>query len=174
MELETGATVGFEALTRFHDGTRPEVRLAEAGGMGLGPDFELTTIRAALDGGHDWRLTRSFRSTCLPASSCNGDRRFRQLIKRSTRPLVLELTEHVPIDDYRLVRNALAKLGDVGLAVDDAGAGYASLRHIHELGPAWVKLDMTLVRAIDADPLLESLVAGLAHFRPTQRVAIDR
>ncbi len=164
VELATGATVGFEALTRFADGTRPEVRLAEAVEMGMGTDFELATIRAALDGGD--RLPRGvFLSINLsPAFVLHGDRRFRQLVRQSTRPLVLELTEHVPIDDYRLVRNALAKLGDVGLAVDDAGPGYASLRHILELRPTYAKLDISLVHGIDRDDLRQSLAAGLQYF----------
>jgi EAL domain-containing protein (putative c-di-GMP-specific phosphodiesterase class I) len=49
------------------------------------------------------------------------------------------------------------------LAVDDAGAGYASLRHIIELRPRFVKLDMGLVRGIEGDPVRRSLVAGLEH-----------
>jgi EAL domain-containing protein (putative c-di-GMP-specific phosphodiesterase class I) len=45
--------------------------------------------------------------------------------------VVLEITEHVAIPDYTALRAAIAELGDtVRLAVDDAGAGYASLRHI--------------------------------------------
>jgi EAL domain-containing protein (putative c-di-GMP-specific phosphodiesterase class I) len=38
------------------------------------------------------------------------------------------------------------------------------MRHILELSPAWVKLDMSLARNIDADPLRQALIAGLAHF----------
>ena len=51
VDLESGATVGFEALTRFHDGTRPDVRFAEALQGGLGTEYELATIRAALEFG---------------------------------------------------------------------------------------------------------------------------
>ena len=49
---------------------------------------------------------------------------------------VVELTEHDPIDDYPLARSTLASLGaEVRLAVDDAGAGFASLRHVVEMHP---------------------------------------
>ena len=163
VELATSSIVGFEALTRFHDGTRPDLRFAEAIRMGLGPAFELATIRAALDGAA--RLPDGFLSLNLsPGFVLRGDRRFRELVKGSRRRLVLELTEHVPIDDYRLVRNALAKLGDVGIAVDDAGAGYASFRHILELRPNYAKLDLSLVRGIDGDDLRQALAAGLQYF----------
>jgi EAL domain-containing protein (putative c-di-GMP-specific phosphodiesterase class I)/DNA-binding response OmpR family regulator len=164
VELESGAIVGFEALTRFHDGTQPDVRFAEALRGGLGTDYELATIRAALDGGARLPPQVFMSINVSPEFVMQSDRRFREMLKGSTRPLVLELTEHVAIDDYQLVRTALAKLGDVGLAVDDAGAGYASLRHILELRPAYAKLDISLVRGIDGDDLRQALAAGLQYF----------
>ncbi len=58
----------------------------------------------------------------------------------------------------------------VRLAVDDAGAGFSSLRHILELRPAFVKLDISLVRDIDSDPAKQALVAGMRFFaRMTNR-----
>ena len=164
MKLETRAIVGFEALTRFDDGARPDVRFAEAAGAARGLDFELATLRAAVADGARLPGDVFLSINVSPQFVLHGDRRLRQLIKGSTRPLVLELTEHVPIDDYRLVRNALAKLGDVGLAVDDAGSGYASLRHILELRPTYVKLDISLVRGIDGDDVRQALAAGLQYF----------
>ena len=54
--------------------------------------------------------------------------------------------------------------------MDDAGAGFASLRHILELRPAFVKLDVSLIRGLDADPAKRALVAGMRYFaRSTQR-----
>ena len=164
VELETNTIVGFEALTRFDDGTRPDVRFAEAAEVGLGSDFELATIRAALEGGAQLPDDVFLSLNVSPGFVLHGDRRFRRLVKGSTRPLVLELTEHAPIDDYRVIRDALLRLGDVGLAVDDAGAGYSSLRHILELRPTYAKLDISLVRGIDGDDLRQALAAGLQYF----------
>ena len=48
VDVETQAIVGFEALTRFDDGTRPDVRFAEAGRVDLGPTFELEAVRLAI------------------------------------------------------------------------------------------------------------------------------
>lgn len=48
--------------------------------------------------------------------------------------------------------------------MDDAGAGYASFRHILNLGPDRIKLDMSLTRDIDADPARRALAAALIHF----------
>jgi EAL domain-containing protein (putative c-di-GMP-specific phosphodiesterase class I) len=79
--------------------------------------------------------------------------------------LIVELTEHERIDDYVAVGSALDRLGpNVKLAIDDAGSGYASLRHILALQPAYVKLDIEWVSGIDRDPVRRALVTGLAYF----------
>ena len=50
--------------------------------------------------------------------------------------MVLEVTEHVAIENYAAIRAAVSSIGaDVRIAVDDAGAGFASFRHILELRP---------------------------------------
>lgn len=164
VDLESRATVGFEALTRFDDGTPPDIRFEEAEAGGLGTDFELATIRSAIDGAARLPAGAFLSINVSPGFVLEADQRFRRLVGGSARPLVLELTEHVPIDDYQRVRAALAKLGAVGLAVDDAGAGYASLRHILELRPTYAKLDISLVRRIDDDDLRQALAAGLQYF----------
>jgi EAL domain-containing protein (putative c-di-GMP-specific phosphodiesterase class I) len=56
--------------------------------------------------------------------------------------------------------------------VDDAGASFASLRHILELDPAFVKLDISLIRGIDRDPAKQGLVAGMRHFARTTKCRI--
>jgi EAL domain-containing protein (putative c-di-GMP-specific phosphodiesterase class I) len=89
------------------------------------------------------------------------------------RPIVLEITEQVAIADYGATRNGLAALGpNVRLAVDDAGAGYASMRHILELAPDLVKLDISLVRHIVADPARQALIAGMGYFAVKRRMRL--
>ena len=88
-----------------------------------------------------------------------------QLLKSSAGGVVLEITEHVDVQDYPALRRAFVALGgEVRFAVDDAGAGFASLRHILELAPSHVKLDRALVARIDDDPARQALVTGLVHF----------
>lgn len=63
------------------------------------------------------------------------------------------------------IEAAVAAIGEhVMLAVDDAGAGFASLRHILELRPTFAKLDISLVRGIDMDEMRQSLAAGLNYY----------
>lgn len=84
--------------------------------------------------------------------------------------IVLELTEHEEIADYDLLNARLKPLRDSGmrLAIDDAGAGYASMRHILLLSPDMLKLDMSLIRDIDQDRDKQSLVAALRGFAEVQ------
>jgi EAL domain-containing protein (putative c-di-GMP-specific phosphodiesterase class I) len=87
------------------------------------------------------------------------------LIEGVTRHIVLEVTEHAEIPDYPMFRDAVAKLGGAPeLAVDDAGAGFASLRHILELRPAFIKLDRSLVADLESDPARQAMIVGLSHF----------
>jgi EAL domain-containing protein (putative c-di-GMP-specific phosphodiesterase class I) len=94
--------------------------------------------------------------------------RLQGLLPRLPRQLVLEITEHAAITDYAAFRGAVMLLdGRVRIAVDDAGAGFASLRHVVELGPWLVKLDRSLVAGIDSDAARQAVVAGMVHFAET-------
>jgi EAL domain-containing protein (putative c-di-GMP-specific phosphodiesterase class I) len=80
--------------------------------------------------------------------------------------IVVELTEHAPVADYDELRESLSGLRDRGvrLAIDDAGAGFASLRHIVRLDPDMIKLDITLTRRIERDPVRQALAVALVSF----------
>lgn len=163
--VETRAIVGYEALTRFDDGTRPDIRFAEAARAGLGPAFELAAMSMAVEGLD--RLGPGFISLNLsPGSVIDRLDEVREIVRTSSnRTTVIELTEHATVDDYGELRAALGSLGpNVEVAVDDAGAGFASMRHILELRPSFAKLDISLVRGIDEDDLRQGLAAGLNYF----------
>lgn len=80
--------------------------------------------------------------------------------------ITLEITEHAIIEDYTALTNALAPLRQQGmrLAVDDAGAGYSSMKHILQLQPDLIKLDMSLTRGIHQDRNRRALAKGLVGF----------
>jgi EAL domain-containing protein (putative c-di-GMP-specific phosphodiesterase class I) len=80
--------------------------------------------------------------------------------------IVVELTEQAPIESYRALEPDLEALRAAGalLAVDDAGAGYAGLRHVLALRPAIVKLDASLVTGLDSDRAKRSLIELVATF----------
>ena len=80
--------------------------------------------------------------------------------------LVIEVTEEEAVADYGALRAAIAPYLARGarLAVDDAGAGYASMRHVTELRPAFLKLDALLVRGLGDDAARQALVDALVGF----------
>jgi EAL domain-containing protein (putative c-di-GMP-specific phosphodiesterase class I) len=164
VSLGSGEVVGYEALTRFVDGTPPNVRFARAAAVGVGFEFELAAIDAAITDAPPINTDGFLSLNVSPGLVTKAGKQLKRVLARRRGRIVLELTEHAPIENYEAFLWAVKRLGDVEVAVDDAGAGYASLHHILELGPAWVKLDITLVRGIDMDPLRQALVAGLAHF----------
>jgi len=64
------------------------------------------------------------------------------------------------IDGFRQKLSVLRELG-FRIAVDDLGVGYAGLNSIAMLEPEFIKLDMTLVRKIDEQPVKQKLVSSL-------------
>ena len=164
VDLARDAVVGYEALTRFVDGMSPEVRFGEAHAVGLGAELEVATLRAAFAATKGLAREAWLNINVSPALIVAGEP-LRTLVRGSRRRVVLEVTEHVAIADYARFRAALAELGpNVRLAVDDAGAGFASLRHILELRPAFVKLDRWLVAGVEADEARKAMIVGLLHF----------
>jgi EAL domain-containing protein (putative c-di-GMP-specific phosphodiesterase class I)/DNA-binding response OmpR family regulator len=164
VDLATGSVVGFEALTRFADGTRPDRRFADAAAVGLGQELESATLNAAMKASDALPAEAWLSLNISPEFLLDGSR-LRTVTADARRPLVLEITEHVVIEDYAAFRASVAELGaEFRYAVDDAGAGFSSFRHILELRPDFVKLDLALVRDIDADEIRQALVAGIVYF----------
>ena len=83
-----------------------------------------------------------------------------------SRRVVVELTEQVKVDDYSRLSYTLRQLRLMGvrLAIDDTGAGFASLAHILKLTPDIIKLDRELTSGIDHDPVRSALAAALVTF----------
>jgi EAL domain-containing protein (putative c-di-GMP-specific phosphodiesterase class I) len=52
----------------------------------------------------------------------------------------------------------------VKIAVDDAGSGYASMRHVLNIIPNFIKLDVSLTRNIDSDRMRRALASALIEF----------
>lgn len=85
---------------------------------------------------------------------------------RDLSSIVFEITEHAPVSDYDELTGALDRLRAQGarIAIDDAGAGFSSLRHIVQLRPDIIKLDISLTRAIDTDVARRALASALIFF----------
>lgn len=88
------------------------------------------------------------------------------LAASSPERVVVEITEHAPIANYKRLNGALNRLRTLGaqLAIDDAGAGFASLRHILRLAPEFIKLDRSLIAGIEQGGPQRALASGLISF----------
>jgi PAS domain S-box-containing protein len=164
VDLESREPLGYEALTRFDDGTPPDVVFGEAEEAGISIELQIATAELAMQAAGPLPANRFININVSPELLLAREP-LRTMLRTWGYGVVLEITEHVEVSDYGAVRAAIAEVGDnVRLAVDDAGAGFASLRHILELRPAMVKLDRSLVAGIDSDPARQALVAGMVHF----------
>jgi PAS domain S-box-containing protein len=162
--LESAGVVGWEALTRFADGTPPDRLIAEAHVVGLGTELELACLSAALEAAETLPAD-AWLSLNVSPEVIVGPRMLSKLLAGRARRILVEVTEHAEIVDYGAVRRAVEALGPrVELAVDDAGAGFASLRHVVELRPRFLKLDLGLVQHVHRDPTRQAMIAGLRHF----------
>jgi EAL domain-containing protein (putative c-di-GMP-specific phosphodiesterase class I) len=164
VDLATREYVGYEALTRFDNGTRPDLRFMEADKVGMMVQLETACLHRQVEQAR--RLPQgSFLSLNVSPALAICLTPMLDVLGAADRAVVLEVTEHVEIDDYPKLMAALNQVRPHAmLAVDDAGAGYAGLRHILELKPEFVKLDISLVRNIDSDPARQAMVAGMARF----------
>lgn len=168
-ELATGAVIGVEALARFvdDDGGSPEHWFSEAATVGLAADLEFAALESALTAATGLP-SHLYVALNLSPETCLDPRLPGFLAGSGIAPnrLVLELTENLAVAAYAPLVGALAPLRGQGLriAVDDAGAGFASMRHILHLHPDIIKLDRSLIAGIDQDPGQRALGAAMVEF----------
>jgi EAL domain-containing protein (putative c-di-GMP-specific phosphodiesterase class I) len=171
VDLATGRVVGAEALARFTDADGhaiPTERcFLDAHAVDMGVELELAVIKLALEA-HADRLPhgRYLALNVSPAVLEQEELAFVIARHRSDRPLVVEITEHQPVEDYVALSGHLDRLRELGVrvAVDDVGSGFASFRHVTRVNPDILKLDRTLVCGIDDDPVRQSLASAIVAF----------
>ena len=166
-QLEDRRIVGFECLARFAGVPvrTPDKWFADAAETGLGPLLEIAAIRKAVEALATLPRAAYLSVNVSPETTLSDD--FAAVMHdQPADRIVLEITEHAQVADYDALLAALAphRRRGMRLAVDDTGAGYASLQHIVRLQPDLIKLDMNLTRDIDGDPARRALTAALAMF----------
>ena len=166
VDLHGGQTVGFEALSRFPRrlASTPDAWFQQAHAVGLGVELELTAVEKALELLEELP-PEVFLAINVGPKALLDPQLAAMLAQTRSEAVVLELTEHVRVDDYPGLSEALAEIRPRGpaLAIDDTGAGYASLAHIVRLSPDIIKLDRSLTGGIDGDPIRSRLAALLVE-----------
>ncbi|HVZ01249.1 MAG TPA: EAL domain-containing protein [Dongiaceae bacterium] len=159
--------VGFEALTRFKGQPyrTPDVWFREAAEVGMAIDLEYAAIHAALRGLRDLPPQTTLAINLSP-EAVMSPKLDELLALMPLGRLILEITEHAAVADYGALNAVLGRYRANGLklAADDAGAGYSCFRHVLDMRPDVIKLDMSLTRDIDKDPARAALAGALTIF----------
>lgn len=165
VDIASGARVGAEALSRFPHGwgKAPDVCFAEAHRVGRGHHLEVLALRGAADllARVDGYVAMNVSPATLLTDDCQHLLRALPLDR-----ILLELSEHDPVENYDELNRALDPLRGAGLrlAIDDVGAGFSSLRHVVLTAPDVIKLDRSIVAGVSGDPVLRALVGSMVGF----------
>jgi EAL domain-containing protein (putative c-di-GMP-specific phosphodiesterase class I) len=165
-ELESGDRVAVEALARFpgRPSQPPGVWFDRAEDLSLLVELELACVRSAL--ACLGALPEGVRLSINVSPRTAITNELVNLIDPVGDRIIVELTEHAPVEDYAPLKESIERLRRSGarIAVDDVGAGFASLRHVLRLAPDIVKLDLSLTREIETDSTTRALASALVIF----------
>ena len=174
VDLRTNEVAGVEALARFRSLPLrpPNEWFAEAVRLELGVQLELASVRQALRALEDLPDHAYLSINCSHHAAVSPQ--LASLLEMDAARVVLEITEHEAVEDYDALISGLEGLRQQGVrvAIDDAGAGFASLRHTLQIAPDIVKLDISLTRDIDSDHARQALASALVSFADEMGITI--
>ncbi|MGH9085145.1 MAG: EAL domain-containing protein, partial [Acidimicrobiales bacterium] len=164
VDLRDRRVIGLEVLARFdiEPHLAPDVWFYSAHRVGLGPELEVQVLRKAATAAASIPSDAFLAVNVSPETVLARD--VGSHFDDATAPrIVLEITEHAPVDDYEGLTTAVARLRERGIriAVDDVGAGYSTLRHVLRLDPEVIKLDGEVTMGVDQDLGRAKFVGGL-------------
>jgi PAS domain S-box-containing protein len=182
VNVRTGALVGFEALARLTDPEGlpipPDIFIDVAEHTALIGPLGAVMLELACAQLATWRrelpalehVTMAVNISALQAQHSSLGDDVRHILHQhglAPRDLVLELTETALLQATSSTLTALGQLRDdgVGIAIDDFGIGYASLRYLATLPVTTVKVDRSFTAGLPHDETsckIVSAVVGLA------------
>jgi len=171
VSIADGRTMGWEALARGPRGTdlqSPAALFSLAARFGIMEELERTCRRQAFV---DWPLLRGpgrlFVNT-VPATIRDPSFKGRGVLDYlgadlSPNTVTLEITERSVIENLPLYREAMHAFTDLGFsfAIDDVGAGYSGLETVAALRPAFLKIDIALVRGVHLKKISQQMVKAI-------------
>jgi EAL domain-containing protein (putative c-di-GMP-specific phosphodiesterase class I) len=150
-----GHVVGYEALTRFADGSNPRDGLAAAAERGMHVALDAALIQAAIASSASLP-NGTWLAVNVTADLLRRPHDLLPLLAESRRPLLLEVGDTPPAD--------LAHLGGVRVAVDDLGAGYETLALLESLRPAVLKLGLDSLAGVESSTARQAAIRSLVDF----------
>ncbi len=173
VRLHDRSVIGYEALARFAARgplRTPDDLFASASALNMQNRVDLACLRAALAEAPTLGEADLFVNVLIGTlldrtgmAALHGAVREAGVDPES---VVLEFSEREPVTDLARLQRIAAEVRSSGfrIAVDDAGAGHASMRVIAELRPEFIKVDRSLIHAIDSDRARRALVVALLSF----------
>ncbi len=165
VDLRTWQVVGYEALSRFpsESGRGPQQWFEQAWAVGLGAELELAAVRTAL------ATLPLLPQDVYLAVNISPDTLLSPLLGAALGQappdrVVLEITEHAQVFDYRPATQQLQALRREGfrVAIDDLGTGHAGVNHLLQFSPDVLKIDRSVVQGVRRDPLRRAVTATFA------------
>jgi EAL domain-containing protein (putative c-di-GMP-specific phosphodiesterase class I) len=172
VEVSSRTVFGYEALARGPDGTElhsPATLFTIAAEQDLVFQLDCLCRQSGLDGARDLpggaKLFLNVRPSTIHDPNFRAEALERTLQRCELAPsdVVFEISEQESIanfDIFREVRDYYGKLG-FQIALDDVGAGYASLEAVMEIRPEFIKVDRAFCAKIDEDPGRQHLLRAL-------------
>ncbi len=168
VDLETNTPVGYEALTRFADGSGPLIGLSAAHAEGLGIHLETALMRCALTSAH--ALPEGmWLAVNVSTDLMQRLEELRQILTLARCPIILEVGG--PLGDGRPAPEPPVPAG-LFVALDDAGGGFDGLARIQRLRPSFLKLGRDTVAAIEHDLTRRADVLALVEFATSCRCTV--
>lgn len=174
VRLGDRTVVGYEALCRFRPRPgigNPDELFAAAAVTDLKREVDAVCLVAAFNAAPQADPATLFVNVTvetLVEGRSSGDRLSQLSEAAGVAPsdVVLEVSERTPIGDLSRLRRVVADLRQRGfrIAIDDAGAGYASMLVIAEVQPEFVKIDRLLIHGVDVSAARRALVVSLLSF----------
>ncbi len=172
VDIHAQKILGYEALIRGPSDSplHSPITLFETGhSHGCLSDLDLLCRKVSIKRFNNLALPgKLFLNTCpsvLLAQDHPSGETLTTLQKLGISPddIVIELTEQFPLDDYKVMREALFHYRAMGfkIAIDDLGAGYAGLRMWSELRPDYVKIDRHFIQNINEDAVKKEFVHSI-------------
>lgn len=159
--LVSRTPIAYEGLARFPAsmGLSAAQWFSTARRLGRGLDLESAALHAILDAAcgipDEYPISVNLSPNALLEPAIQN------FLLAQDRQLIIEITEHEPFpDDLGAELTALRERG-IGVAVDDAGAGYASFTQLLRLRPDIIKIDGELIAGIDTDPAKRAIATAL-------------
>jgi len=172
VDVATKTVYGYEALARGPVGTElhsPAVLFEAAEEHHLIFELDCLCRQSGLDGAiglpEGTHLFLNVRPTAIYDPHFRPDNVMRTLERSRLSPhsVVFEISEQESIENFAAFREIRDEYKSLGFrfALDDTGAGYASLQAVIELAPDFVKVDRSFVAGVDTDRAKQTLVRAL-------------